>query len=115
MKIAKRTVAALLNVKVKGIMNRFRYRKQPRHTYIYCKSKNIARMFLENAEAEGFTFGDGVLPTARETSDIFSIHPDYTLCYVGYIGHIMFKNSSNENLVRIDYGKYLSGASDFIM
>ena len=79
----KRTITALLSMKKKCIASRIKCRKQPRHTYIYCRSKNIAIQFLKNAEEEGFTFGDGVLPTEREVDDVFAINTDFTINYCG--------------------------------
>lgn len=114
----KRTVAALMTVNQKGLINRFRNRKQPRHTYVYCGSRNIAKLFLENAEREGFAFGDGVLPTEREPDDLFAIKEDFTISYTGWAGHVMLKNAHSEasgNIVRIDYGKYISGSGDYVM
>lgn len=84
------------------------------HRYIYCKSKSIAKRFLQDAEAEGFAFGDGTLPTTRETSDIFALCDDFTISYTGYIGRMAFYHGgSAANIVRIDYGKYLAGEDDF--
>ena len=113
MKKTNRTVVALLDTKMKEVFGRFKYRNQPRHTYIYCRSTNIAHLFLQNAEAEGFTFGDGMLPTEKDVSDIYAIYPDYTISYTGWAGYILFKNGKG-NVVRIDYGKYISGAKDWI-
>lgn len=111
---AQRTVAALLNCQQKGLRNRVKYRKQPRHTYIFCRSSNIARLFLVNAAKEGFSFGNGDSPHEKETSDLFTINDDFTISYLGWAGHVLFKNAGG-NIVRIDYGKYLSGAKDYIM
>ena len=84
----------------------------PRHTYIYCRSRNIAVRFLANAEAEGFTFSDGIKPTKKEYSDIYAINEDFTISFTGWAGHVLFR-SGDGNVVRIDYGKYLSGADDY--
>lgn len=116
--MSKRTITALLNVKQKSVVSRIKNREQPRHIYVYCRSKNIAGLFLKNAEEEGFTFGDGLLPTEREADNIFAINPDFTISYTGWAGHVLFKNGRKSfagNIVRIDYGKYLSGARDYLM
>ena len=81
---------------------------------MYLRSRNIGKLFLQNAEDEGFTFGDGVKPTEREFDDIFSLKPDWTICYVGWVGHLAFRNADmigDQPLVRIDYGKYLAGVT----
>ena len=109
-----RTVSTLLNMENKGLLNWFHYPHQPRHTYIYCRGKNIAKRFLADAEAEGFTFGDGVLPTEKEYDDIYVINPDLTISYTGWTGHILFKQGKG-NVVKIDYGKYIAGVTDYLM
>ena len=108
----KRTVTELLAVKNKSLIDRIRYRNLPRHTFIYCRSRNIAARFLADAETEGFTFGDGQRPTAKEYSDIYSLHDDLTISYTGWAGHLAFRNPAG-NIVRIDYGKYIAGAPDY--
>lgn len=108
----KRSVTGLLGMKSRSLAGRIRYRKQPRHTFIYCRSRNIAARFLADAEAEGFTFGDGQRPTAKEYSDIYSLHDDLTISYTGWAGHLAFRNGVG-NLVRIDYGRYIAGAPDY--
>lgn len=42
--------------------------------YVYLATKDIAEQFMQDAESEGFTFGDGVKPTEREPSDIMAIN-----------------------------------------
>ena len=74
--------------------------------YVHLKDKETAERFLHDAEAEGFTFGDGVSPTDRHWSDLYAIHPDGTLNYVGTIGHIHF-GSGKGDLVRIEYAELL--------
>ena len=108
----KRTVTELLGVKNRSLIGRIRYRNLPRHTLIYCRSRNIAARFLADAETEGFTFGDGQRPTAKEYSDIYSLHDDLTISYTGWAGHMAFRNAAG-NIVRIDYGKYIAGAPDY--
>ena len=108
----KRTVTELLGVKSTSLIGRIRCRNLPRHTFIYCRSRNIAARFLADAEAEGFTFGDGQKPTAKEYSDIYSLHDDLTVSYTGWAGHLAFRSAAG-NIVRIDYGKYIAGAPDY--
>lgn len=87
--------------------------------YVYVPSKNIRRLFLKNAQDEGFMFADGVKPTRRRAyDDIYALNKDFTLNFVGYIGHIAFHHPSyfdNDKLIRIDYSAYLSGAENYII
>ena len=70
--------------------------------YVYLKDEKTALKFLLDAESEGFTFSDGVKPTDREWSDLYAIHNDYTLNYVGTIGRIEY-GSGIDSVVRVDY------------
>ena len=44
--------------------------------------------FLKQAEAEGFRFSDGVLPSARSWAKLFSLTPDGVLSYATFAGHM---------------------------
>ena len=100
-----RTIAELLNLDGR--------------VYVYVPSKNIRRLFLKNAQEEGFRFADGVKPTRRRAyDDIYALNKDFTINYVGYIGHIAFHHPevpNDYNLIRVDYAAYLSGAENYIM
>lgn len=74
--------------------------------YVYLKDEETAQRFLRDAEAEGFTFGDGVKPAERHWSVLYAIHPDGTLNYVGAIGHIEY-GSGVDSVVRINYSQVL--------
>lgn len=79
--------------------------------YVYFKTNILCRQFLIQAEREGFTFQDGAKPTERHISDVIAVNKDYTINYVGTIGHIAFgskvKKIGDENLIRIDYEEYI--------
>ena len=70
--------------------------------YVHLKDEETAQRFLRQAEAEGFTFVDGAKPTDRHWSDLYAIHPDGTLNYVGSVGRIEYASSA-DSVVRIDY------------
>ena len=75
--------------------------------YIYLPDEATCSRFLHNAEAEGFTFGDGALPTSRHHSDLYAVDRDNTINYVGFVGHLAFgcaDQIGEEKLIRIDYG-----------
>ena len=82
--------------------------------FVYLRNRNISELFLKNAEAEGFTFSDGVKPTERHDSDIFALHHDRTINYVGSVGHMAFQCAA-DGIVRVDYEKYLAGAENYIL
>ena len=86
--------------------------------YVHLSNKNVAKIFLQNAESEGFRFGNGKKPTKRKWDDIYALNKDFTINYVGYIGHIAFHHPevpNNYNLIRVDYSAYLSGAEKYII
>ena len=74
--------------------------------YVHLKDKETAKRFLSDAEAEGFTFGDGVNPNDRHWSDLYAIHPDGTLNYVGTNGRIHYSSGAS-GIVRIEYAELL--------
>lgn len=86
--------------------------------YVYLASENLSKLFLKHAEEEGFTFGDGVKPTKRETDNLFALNPDWTISYVGYIGRIAFHSTtqiSEKPLFKVNYAKYLAGNDQYLM
>ena len=84
--------------KIKDLLN------NEKKVYILLKNSAIAERFMQDAEAEGLTFGDGVKPTQRKPDDIMSLLPDGSICYVGFLGRI-YRNSSQ--CVCVDYEEYL--------
>lgn len=83
-----------------------------KNIYIYFTYEEISKEFLIDAEKEGFTFGDGVKPTQRHPSDIFSIHDDMTISYVGFCGHMAFhysQSTSKNKFLKVNYHLYKYG------
>lgn len=78
--------------------------------YVYLKDEVIANKFLQDAEAEGFTFGDGAKPTARPGNNLYVVNKDWTISHVGMVGHMAYQSAKmvgDQTLIRIDYEKYL--------
>ena len=75
--------------------------------YVYAKDAETARRFLLDAENEGFVWSDGSRPTQKHISDLFAVHSDFTVNYVGMCGRIAF-GSGSSSIERIDYNKYYS-------
>lgn len=86
--------------------------------YVYLANAEIGKRFLQQAEAEGFTYHDGVKPIERGYSTIMAVNCDKTINFVGTNGNIAYgsgvKTVGSEQLIRIDGGKYLSGADDYM-
>ena len=86
--------------------------------FIYLASSSLRQLFLRQAEAEGFTCPNGTTPTQGRTEDIYALHHDRTVSPVGWAGHMAYHNPScavGTPLIRVDYGKYLSGSEQFIV
>ena len=74
--------------------------------YVHLKDEKTAMSFLRQAESEGFIFGDGVSPTDRHWSDLYAIHLDGTLNYVGSVGRIEYASEA-DSCVRVEYQELL--------
>ena len=86
--------------------------------YVYLRNETVAKKFLIDAEADGFTFGDGVKPTERDISDLFVVNRDWSISYVGWAGHMAYKSANcigDQELIRIDYEKYILGFEDYLI
>lgn len=58
--------------------------------YVYLRDEVIARRFLQDAEHDGFTFGDGEKPTAGLGNNLYVVNRDWTISHVGWAGHMAF-------------------------
>lgn len=92
--------------------------KREEKVYVYLGNHSIAERFLMDAEREGFRFGDGARPTERGISDLFVINQDWSISYVGFVGHMAFKGAKEvggKKLIRIDYERYILGFDDYLI
>lgn len=92
--------------------------KMDGRVFVYLSNNVVRQQFLENAESEGFTFGNGVRPTEGRYSDIYVVDTDRTLHHPGAIGHYAFhypKRYVSAKMIRIDYEKYVSDQDDYEM
>lgn len=86
--------------------------------YVYLRDEVIARKFLQDAENEGFTFGDGEKPTARPGNNLYVVNRDWTISHVGWAGHMAFQSAKSigeQELIRVDYEKYLLGEEEYLI
>lgn len=63
-------------------------RQYNRKVYVRIDTASDGDRFLRQAEAEGFRFSDGVLPSARPWAKLFSLTPDGVLSYATFAGHM---------------------------
>ena len=87
--------------------------------YVYLSNDEIGNKFMQMAEDEGFTFGDGVKPTERQYAEVMAVNHNSTINYVGVNGRMAFgsgaKTIGDEALIRIDFEKYLSGDESYLI
>ena len=87
--------------------------------YVYLSNDEIGNKFMQMAEDEGFTFGDGVKPTERQYAEVMAVNHNATINYVGVNGRMAFgsgaKTIGDEVLIRIDFEKYLSGDESYLI
>ena len=82
--------------------------------YIRLRGKAIRYRFMSDAEREGITYGDKVKPTEREADDIMALLADGTICFLGFVGRMGYHSGAN-NIIRIDYEKYIDGDPEYII
>lgn len=80
--------------------------------YIKCRSLQAHRMFLMDAECEGYRVGDRTPTEADMRWDIIALEKDRKLCYCGFADHLAFK--LDDNAYRIDYERYSGGVRDYL-
>ena len=91
--------------------------KLPGKVYVYLNDPAITEKFHQAAEAEGFTFGDGVRPTSRPGNDLYVAGLDHTISHCGFTGHMAFQSAKTvggQELIQVDYEKYLAGKEDYL-
>lgn len=86
--------------------------RNDRKVYIYLGNEAIRRRFGKDADREGITFGDKEKATHRPLDDVMALLPDGTICFVGFVGRILF-GSSQPEAIRIDYERYVNGEECF--
>lgn len=79
--------------------------------HVFCKDEATARKFLEEAEREGFMFGE-YKPTTRSISSLYAVETENSLAHVGAIGRMAFQSGA---AIRVDYSKYINGEDEYII
>lgn len=75
---------------------------------VHLLTPEIGRAFMEQAEAEGFTFYDGTKPTERPDENFLCLNSDHTLSYIGLFGRQAYgsgtRTTCGKTLIRVEYG-----------
>ena len=85
--------------------------------YIFLRGKDVAREFARMATEEGITYANGA-PFGEDTcSDLYSLHDDLTVSYIGWIGHMGFYSVGSEvaPVTRVDFARYILGRDDYVI
>jgi hypothetical protein len=84
---------------------------QPR-VFIILSTPHAKAEFLKQATDEGFMLGKK-LPTQCKCENVMIIHDNYTINYcVGMATNMLYHQP---NSLRVDYEKYIEGASDYFV
>lgn len=106
-----RTIKELVN---KDIPN---YKKKEK-VYVYLANEEIGKKFMQQAEDEGFLFGDGAKPTSRCYAEVMAVNDDITINFVNSIGRMAFSSGTSsigdKTLIRVDFEKYIAGEENYI-
>lgn len=86
--------------------------KNEKRVYVYLEDKETQERFISDAEAQGYTFSDGVKISERAADDFYAINDNNTVNFINCIGRIAFQSGS-DRIVRIDYKKYISMNADY--
>ena len=86
----------------------------PGRIYLFFDSVETKQLFVQHALNENITFGDGVIVTDRNVSDIMVLETNATIHYPGYIGTLWF-HTKDARLTRIDYAKWINNKNDYII
>lgn len=84
--------------------------------YLYLGDAETRKQFAEDANLEGYRFGE-TKPTVENVESIIALKGNCQLNYVGYVGTIDFQCNGGSNAKghfhRIDYAKYKRGDKDY--
>lgn len=82
--------------------------------YILLRTKEIRYRFMNDADRESISYGDGVKASDRMVEDIMALKADGTICFLGWAGHMCYHYGKNA-AIRIDYEKYIDGSEDYVI
>lgn len=87
---------------------------QGKRVYIYLRTEKIRQCFIDDATKEGITFGDGVSIAERGIDDIMALNADGTVNFLCWGGRMMWQ-CGGEQIIRVDYERYVDGDGDYLI
>jgi len=86
--------------------------------YVFLRDDATRKSFVSDAVEARIKFCDGADVRSRELDDIMALNSDWTINYVGTVGHTAFRlkaDMSDKSIIRIDYGSYAAGMIDYVI
>ena len=74
--------------------------------YILCNTQKSGMHFLLNAEKENLTIGRSTRSTEGKLQDMYCLHSDGTIWYLGWAGHILHHHEK-VTVKQVDYAEYI--------
>lgn len=89
--------------------------QKEKKVYVLLKGKATRYRFMSDADREGITYGDSVKATDRAVDDVMALQSDGTICFLGWAGRVCYHYARQNNIIRVDYEKYINGDADYII
>ncbi len=77
--------------------------------WIRCEDEYLQKLFLLQAECEGFKTLNGQKPSELACQELYGISDDMTIGYLSHMVWSLTKDAATDVHVRIDFGKYVEG------
>ena len=78
-----------------------------KRVYVYLSDIETIRMFINNAEKEGFSFSENKRILDMPLDNFYALNKNLTVNYINFIGRVAYQCGA-ENILRVDYKKFLS-------
>ncbi len=82
--------------------------QEEKKVYICLRDKATQYRFMSDADREGITYGDGVKVTDRPVDEVMALQSNGTICLLGWAGRVCYHYAKQNNIVRVDYEKYVN-------
>ena len=77
-----------------------------KRVYVHLSDIETIRMFINNAEKEGFSFLGNKQISDMPLDNFYALNKNLTVNYINFIGRVAYQCGA-ENILRIDYKKFL--------
>ena len=75
--------------------------------YVYLSDIETIRIFINNAEKEGFSFSKNRRISDMPLDNFYALNKNSTVNYINFVGRVAYQCGA-ENILRVDYKKFLS-------